>query len=134
MKRTIVTLATVALVATGCAAEANDDAKGTDKAVTSAEPADVEDDPRDVLTGGEIDDLYVGQLREDIPGATVGVSDDLLIEAGHTFCGGFDDGLTFYDMFKTGIDNGLTAEEIGVMVGSAIAAYCPEHSDALEGY
>lgn len=76
------------------------------------------------------DAVYIGTLDlQDIYYS----SEANAISAGRAICGELDRGLTFYEVgFAMMTHGGYGAGDSGYIVGAAITAYCPQHSDQLE--
>lgn len=93
-----------------------------------AEEGDVE------LSDDVMDDLFATVMRDQHPKAFSGVDDALLAELGRNVCGAIDTGTTIMEAVQIGMDAGYTPEVAGAIVGGAVTAFCPDHSDELDEF
>lgn len=56
---------------------------------------------------------------------------DTIVDTGYATCFALDGGMTLNEAILTGIRSGLTGSEAGTLVGAAIVALCPRHSDLI---
>ena len=82
-----------------------------------------------------VEEAYLEQLYDLAPSLSI-YPPDQLIDLGPTICDAFDNGYTLENAVWE-IDNivdGLpvTTHEAGVIVGTAIETYCPNHRDLIE--
>lgn len=92
---------------------------------TKAEPAISRDD--------QIEQVYLGSVREEYPELQFSEDDDL-VAIGEGFCQFYDGGAKSSDvndfiLTATGVE--YTLNELIVMHGAAVGAFCPEHMDKL---
>ena len=82
------------------------------------------------LDAQTIDTLFVANVRNLAPaiGAIPGPD---LIEAALAICLAFDSGATFTDVALTAVASGFPPQSGGVLIGSAVAAYCDEYLGLL---
>lgn len=82
-------------------------------------------------TAPDAEDAYLSTVRENIPGLEE-VADADLTELAQNVCDTFDDrgfaeGMPL--LVEQVTQAGFTAEDAGVIAGSAVGAYCPEYSE-----
>lgn len=97
--------------------------------VTQAAPDTVDDTLTTTpdLTESQKDDVFVKVVSDKFPIFSTARSE--LIALGHNVCGAFDRGVTKEKVLEIGLDNGLTPQQIGYIVGAGVQVYCPEHLD-----
>lgn len=74
--------------------------------------------------------VYLEIIREELASAQ-GVPDATILELGHNICNALDDGATLNDIGEVGMSAGMSAYDIGFIVGAATAAFCPQHSNLV---
>jgi hypothetical protein len=55
----------------------------------------------------------------------------VLLTVGHTICRAFDRGVSWRTITVIGTENGVDPYDIGVVMGGAVGAFCPEHQSML---
>lgn len=87
--------------------------------------------PADVPPAGEVvDSIYVDSIRGEYPALFAEVTDGELVGLGRAYCGALDGGTSARALIAASAEH-LAPEPAAWVLGSAIAAYCPEHTDAL---
>jgi hypothetical protein len=78
-----------------------------------------------------MEQVYLTNLRNEHPEAFMAVQDSVLLDIGHRVCDSFDAGMTWMEASLKTLKVGYTPEQGGWLLGSAITAFCPEHSDLM---
>lgn len=118
-------VATLAVVV-GVSQVGNTDPPGRTAATSAA--------PRTRVTASSQSDrdrAYLHQIRGLMPGL-IKVDDRIVLAAGQSICDYWDaGGHDFRTLALTTVAQGFTAEEAGLLIGSATAQLCPEHLDEI---
>jgi hypothetical protein len=127
LRRLVVGGAIALILAAACSTDATTsgaDDDSSDPITTDAEPV-VDDD-------AIAEEAFTAWLLAE--GAFLDVPDPRLIEIGYQVCEDFDNGVTFTGMaVQAALDPVLQErpEEVGMLIGAAAAALCPEHMDEI---
>jgi PBP1b-binding outer membrane lipoprotein LpoB len=131
MKKSIIALALAGtFVLTGCSVTSTPTKAPTTKSAPAPEP-------EPTASPEQLDDLYMNSLAgadlrfKDAP-ESIRVES---IEVAHSACEAFDRGVEFtqlYDVLVNG-EADFESDTATVIIGSAVAAYCPQHQDVLPG-
>lgn len=137
-RRLAVTLAVTlaaAVALTGCA---NTTPTAQEPTATSSapEPTATSDAPTEEadpyqLTEAETDARFVKLLIEAAP-EFADVPRRLILRAGHNQCHALDNGVTAVEVRDLTIGGGFTRSTADTLIGLSVAAYCPQHEDALD--
>jgi hypothetical protein len=55
----------------------------------------------------------------------------VLLRVGHTVCDSLDQGLSYQTIVALGFARGVDPYDLGVVMGGAVGAFCPEHQGEL---
>ena len=132
--RTTTVLLVVALAFAGCAQSPTAERVEPSTAPPVTQPEPVEQ-PTEItnpygLTDAEVEVLFLANVHQLAP-ETLGVPDTDLIVTAFSICDAFDTGVSFDLVALTAIGSGLSTETGGVLIGSAVAAYCDEYLDLI---
>jgi hypothetical protein len=82
------------------------------------------------------DMIFIGTMRKLEPYATDGASDGTIVDIGRSVCDVLDTADSIYaalgSLLSETMDSGYSAEFSGHVIGAAVPAYCPWHSDELD--
>lgn len=124
------------LLLTGCANAAPMEEDQPTVVADSATPeAPVEVEPtEEPLPQSVREGVYLHVIRSEYP-FLVDIPDETLISFANSSCGALDNGATLMDIFDIIIEGTGTEEEKNAqagMVGSGVAAFCPQHQYLFE--
>ncbi len=119
-RKCIVVITAVAVITTGCSVTV----QGTGSIKRSL--------PVVVAPTQNSDDTTFLAVVRDMTTTLEGVSDELLIETAHTDCDALTAGNTVVDLERVIVNSGIDLYDGGIILGAAIAAYCPEFKDQIK--
>lgn len=76
------------------------------------------------------DEQYLETLRDEFP-ALRDESDESILKVTHLVCDIFDAGGSFEELVAILVDNDVSAETAGALIGGAVVHECPEHVDII---
>jgi hypothetical protein len=134
MRRILTTLAATAALAlplSACGADESSVERVSD-VVDRAIESDPEPFSDTTVSDSDLaDTVYLTTLRAEYPEAFAAVEDETLTNLGHAICDGFDKGVSWEQAALIALNSGYTVQQGGYLLGSAIAAYCPEHEGLM---
>lgn len=125
MKRALLALPVMAIVAAGCSAQASDAADQTVATTTATTPAAAANSGGTV---GETLSTLAGRLD-------ITISPSMAEEYAAIMCDGLDDGISTSNLVRIGMKSlpRYDRGEHSFLIGSSIGALCPEHAGAIGG-
>ena len=124
MRRALLALPVMAIVAAGCSAQASDAADQTVATTTATTPA--------AASGGGT----VGETLSTLAGRLdITISPSMAEEYAAIMCDGLDDGISTSNLVRIGMKSlpRYDRGEHSFLIGSSIGALCPEHAGAIGG-
>lgn len=125
MRRALLALPVMAIVAAGCSAQASDAADQTVATTTATTPA--------AAASG---DGTVGETLSTLAGRLdITISPSMAEEYAAIMCDGLDDGISTSNLVRIGMKSlpRYDRGEHSFLIGSSIGALCPEHAGAIGG-
>ena len=81
--------------------------------------------------GDDNEQLYADFIRDAL-GVGYEISDEQIIDIGKNVCVAFDSGVSFEEVGSLFLNEGMSPEDAGTIIGAAIPAFCPQHSDVVQ--
>lgn len=83
------------------------------------------------LTVAQWEQVYLSALKNQFPEETKYTNDAALLRVGRATCTGLDDGVSVLTAATLAIESGIDPGLAGGIIGSAIAAFCPEFTNDM---
>lgn len=99
--------------------------------VTTVEtPEPVVEEP-EIDMDQRIDDTFIQVMCENLSSGCDGVANSVLFNLADSVCEALDAGNDMPALIAVLIDSGMTAKDSGTVIGTSVAAYCPEYTYLL---
>lgn len=76
-------------------------------------------------------DMFLDYVHGMLP-ETFSTSNDGLLDFGDTTCSAISSGVPVIDLVNIGLDNGLTSEQISVLIAGSVMFLCPENEPMVQ--
>jgi len=83
------------------------------------------------LTAAQWEQIYLATVKGQFPSETQYTTDAALLRVGHATCDGLNDGVSVLTAATLAIESGIDPGLAGGIIGSAIAAFCPEFTNDM---
>jgi Protein of unknown function (DUF732) len=127
----IVVLAVAALGLVGACGDPDSDSQASAPATSVAQPPATFPVPQPAATP-DATSAYLGTLDEMAPRLRQRYTSGLLVKVGRAACDAIDAGATYRDFRTFAEEVSLPRKDVAVLVGAAVGALCPEHTEWLE--